>query len=177
MADTTEDIFGHRSLRKIQYTFHLSNHWTNLIQTVHILSLVIYLLCEYSIYQKLLLPIFFFQCLVFEFCWTVINISKTAGATNVAGTAYPPGAHHRIILRLVLLNLQLSQQSFVNHCSSIFPSSFGLFIACPAATYGFWLPLFNVRENRRTDQEWTIQRHWQHWTHNWHSTKTNKALG
>ena len=59
MADTTEDIFGHRSLRKIQYTFHLSNHWTNLIQTVHILSLVIYLLCEYSIYQKLLLPIFF----------------------------------------------------------------------------------------------------------------------
>ena len=23
----------------------------------------------------------------------------------------------------------------------------------------------NVRENRRGNQEWTIQRHWQHWVH------------
>jgi hypothetical protein len=23
----------------------------------------------------------------------------------------------------------------------------------------------NVRENRRAYQEWTIQRHWQHWAH------------
>ena len=23
----------------------------------------------------------------------------------------------------------------------------------------------NVRENRRSNQEWTIRRHWQHWTH------------
>jgi hypothetical protein len=23
----------------------------------------------------------------------------------------------------------------------------------------------NVRENRRGKQEWTIQRHWQHWVH------------
>ena len=25
--------------------------------------------------------------------------------------------------------------------------------------------LKNVRENRRGNQEWTIQRHWQHWVH------------
>jgi hypothetical protein len=23
----------------------------------------------------------------------------------------------------------------------------------------------NLRENRRGNQEWTIQRHWQHWVH------------
>ena len=23
----------------------------------------------------------------------------------------------------------------------------------------------NVRENRRRNQEWTIQNHWQHWVH------------
>ena len=38
-----------------------------------------------------------------------------------------------------------------------------------------------VRENQRDNQEWTIQRHWQHWVHkkqdedkqnNTHNTKT-----
>jgi hypothetical protein len=29
----------------------------------------------------------------------------------------------------------------------------------------------NVRENRKDNQEWTIQRNWQHWEH---KTKTNK---
>jgi hypothetical protein len=24
----------------------------------------------------------------------------------------------------------------------------------------------NVRENRRNNQEWTIQRNWHHWAHN-----------
>ena len=32
----------------------------------------------------------------------------------------------------------------------------------------------NVRENRRGNQEWTVQRNWQHWVHKTHKTKTNK---
>ena len=30
----------------------------------------------------------------------------------------------------------------------------------------------NVRENRRSNHEWTIQRNWQHWGH---KTKTNET--
>ena len=30
----------------------------------------------------------------------------------------------------------------------------------------------NIKENRRVNQEWTIQRHWQHWAH---KMKTNKS--
>ena len=33
----------------------------------------------------------------------------------------------------------------------------------------------NVRENRRGNQEWTIQRYWQHFGAQKHRTKTNKA--
>ena len=32
--------------------------------------------------------------------------------------------------------------------------------------------LINVRENRRGNQEWTIQRNWKHWVH---KTKAKKA--
>ena len=33
----------------------------------------------------------------------------------------------------------------------------------------------NIRENRRGNQEWTIQRHWQHWVHKTHDEdKQNK---
>jgi hypothetical protein len=27
------------------------------------------------------------------------------------------------------------------------------------------IPLINVRENRWTNEEWKIQRHWKHWEH------------
>jgi len=27
------------------------------------------------------------------------------------------------------------------------------------------MPKINVRENRRGNQQWTIQRNWQHWVH------------
>jgi hypothetical protein len=30
----------------------------------------------------------------------------------------------------------------------------------------------NVRENQMGNEEWTMQRHWQHWAH---KTKTNKT--
>ena len=32
----------------------------------------------------------------------------------------------------------------------------------------------NVRENRRGNQEWTIQRNWQHWVHKTQSRKLEK---
>ena len=41
--------------------------------------------------------------------------------------------------------------------------------------------LATVRENRRGNQEWTIQRHWQHWAHKkqnedtQNKTKTHKT--
>ena len=36
------------------------------------------------------------------------------------------------------------------------------------------LSLNQIRENRRGNQEWTIQKNWQHWVH---KTKTNKTRG
>ena len=32
----------------------------------------------------------------------------------------------------------------------------------------------NMRENQRGNQEWTIQRNWQHWVHKTKTNKTNK---
>jgi hypothetical protein len=33
----------------------------------------------------------------------------------------------------------------------------------------------NVRENRKDNKEWTIQRHWQHWEQNQDKIKQTKA--
>ena len=34
----------------------------------------------------------------------------------------------------------------------------------PWLEYPSWIQI-NVRKNERANQEWTIQRHWQHWVH------------
>ena len=84
------------------------------------------------------------------------------------------------------MGLRCSIFFFVVFCKSLFtflstvfsidlwllaiPSSF----SCKKTEYKLQASAkINVREKRRVNQHWAIQKHWQHWVHKWHRTKKN----